>query len=1092
MYDRKALEQAFPPNYINEASRLRLDGRIHDVVIEEDGQWIVGRVDDTYKVDARVEQNTSGRLRVDGECNCNDGYNCRHVVAVLLEAIEGASAEADLDLPLPVKAWLDQLQALLRQSKIAMGQGASDSQFQSVLHPSCSDGAQLLYILGINDLGEPAMKLEIARNLKHGGYGKGTPILLCKATLIAPQRFSLDYNLYILEQLIKQPRNSNKKFPILLTGEKGSVLLQMILATGRCHWQGKDSKALLAGEHRHASLRWHADEKGVQRLAPEGNTNYQLLEMVPPWYLTFDDDKCGSLATDYATAISVHLLKAPSIAPEYAATFSEALQELSADMPLPTSFKVSDQTVSTGPMAHITLSTIQHDFVGSEQNILPLELAELSIVYDKTRIALDDSRQTIQSMMDGQISLVHRQLDRERHYVKQMRRLGFAPLHEVEPATTVRGVGRYGMFDEESWGSFMCNELPKLREQGWLVDVQDNFRFQLTDCDHWYIRLNEDAEKGEFAIELGLEHEGHHVNLMPFVTKLLKQADEKGIDEESAHYSLPDGRILPLSKDTLQQINAALTELKNDANLNEKGQLMMPRMQASCIADLEKAIGSERINWHGAEPIRSLERRMQPKSIQKVKSPKGFKATLRGYQQDGLDWLQFLRRNEFGGILADDMGLGKTIQVLAHLLVEKHSGRMILPSLIIAPTSLMQNWRRETERFAPQLSVLILHGSHRHAGFSEIERYDLVLSTYPLLCRDEDMLLAHQYHYLILDEAQLIKNPGAQANRIVRQVEAKHRLCMTGTPMENHLGELWSLFRFLMPDLLGGKEMFKRRYRTPIERDQDQHSRKALARRIAPFMLRRTKQKVATDLPMKSEFVRSIPLTDKQRQLYNAIRGSMQQKVSSEIGENGISRSQIIILDALMKLRQTCCDPRLYDPEIYEKEDSSKITTLMEMLPEMIEEGRKVLLFSQFTSMLSLIEASLDEHGIDYVKLTGQTRNRQQVIDRFQGGEVPLFLISLKAGGIGLNLTAADTVIHYDPWWNPAVEDQATDRAYRIGQNKPVFVYRLITDGTVEERISLMQVRKRELAEGIYGDGGIGAIKWSAEDLDYLFAPIES
>jgi SNF2 family DNA or RNA helicase len=354
-----------------------------------------------------------------------------------------------------------------------------------------------------------------------------------------------------------------------------------------------------------------------------------------------------------------------------------------------------------------------------------------------------------------------------------------------------------------------------------------------------------------------------------------------------------------------------------------------------------------------------------------------------------------------------------------------------------------------------------------------LDAYDLILTTYPLLPRDREVLLAQPCHYLILDEAQQIKNPRAQAAQLVRAIKANHRLCLTGTPMENHLGELWAQFDFLLPGFLGSREQFTRRYRTPIEKQGDQARLQRLAQRTAPFMLRRTKDVVAGELPPKSELLRTVPITGRQAALYESIRLTMEKKVRDAIAKKGLARSHITILDALLKLRQVCCDPRLLPVGSGGGRDarSAKLDMLMELLPELLEEGRRILLFSQFTSMLSLIEQALQGAGIRYCKLTGQTRKRDQVIDSFRHGEVDLFLISLKTGGVGLNLTEADTVIHYDPWWNPAVEMQATDRAHRIGQEKPVFVYKLITEGTVEEKILALQAKKQQLANRVYGSG---------------------
>jgi SNF2 family DNA or RNA helicase len=471
--------------------------------------------------------------------------------------------------------------------------------------------------------------------------------------------------------------------------------------------------------------------------------------------------------------------------------------------------------------------------------------------------------------------------------------------------------------------------------------------------------------------------------------------------------------------------------------------------------------------------------------------PVSLQASLRFYQQQGLEWLQFLREFQLAGILADDMGLGKTLQTLAHLLLEKEAGRSDRPSLVIVPTSLTFNWLHEAKRFAPGLKVLLLHGSRRKARFRQLGNYDLIITTYPLLTRDSQMLKSQAYHLLILDEAQTIKNPRAQASRTVRQLEARHRLCLTGTPMENHLGELWSLFDFLMPGLLGDEKQFRRDFRHPIESRHDEAAAARLSQRLRPFLLRRTKQQVASELPEKSEIVQSVVLEGAQRELYETVRLSMHRRVREEIERLGLARSQIVVLDALMKLRQVCCDPRLLKSNSAEPPPASaKLLHLMALLEEMVEEGRRILLFSQFTTMLSLIEEQLGCAGIDYVKLTGQTRDRETPVRCFQQGEVPLFLISLKAGGVGLNLTAADTVIHYDPWWNPAVERQATDRSHRIGQRRKVFVYKLICEGTLEEKILAMQQRKQRLADSLYQKDGSGDPQWSEEDIDALFGPL--
>jgi SNF2 family DNA or RNA helicase len=384
-----------------------------------------------------------------------------------------------------------------------------------------------------------------------------------------------------------------------------------------------------------------------------------------------------------------------------------------------------------------------------------------------------------------------------------------------------------------------------------------------------------------------------------------------------------------------------------------------------------------------------------------------------------------------------------------------------------------------------------LHGADRKARFGAIGGSDLVLTTYPLVARDHGALTVQPWHLLLLDEAQTIKNPDATTSKLIRDIEARHRFCLTGTPLENHLGELWSLFDFASPGLLGERRTFTRNWRTPIEKHGDRERSRLLARRVKPFLLRRTKEAVARDLPPKTEIVERIDLSAGQRDVYEAIRLSMHGRVRAAIAERGWARSRIVILDALLKLRQACCDPRLLKLKTkgVTRAGSAKLERLEEMLAELLAEGRRVLVFSQFTTMLDLIRLRLDAQGFSYALLTGDTRNREAVVRSFQAGASPIFLISLKAGGVGLNLTAADTVILYDPWWNPAVEEQAIDRAHRIGQGKPVFVHKLVASGTIEEKMEILKEKKSALAQSLFDADGTPTLAMTEADLDLLLAP---
>lgn len=471
--------------------------------------------------------------------------------------------------------------------------------------------------------------------------------------------------------------------------------------------------------------------------------------------------------------------------------------------------------------------------------------------------------------------------------------------------------------------------------------------------------------------------------------------------------------------------------------------------------------------------------------------PRGLRAELRPYQRRGYDWLCFLRDHGLHGVLADEMGLGKTVQALALLLAEKEQGRAQAPSLAVVPTSLVFNWLEEARRFAPDLRVLALTGPDRRRRLPELDRCDLALTTYALVRRDLPLLAGREFHYLILDEAQHAKNAETQTARAVKALRARHRLALTGTPLENRLSELWALFDFLMPGFLGSREQFLARYVRPVEAGggQAQERLQALRRRVYPFILRRVKEDVAWDLPPRTEAVLTCQLLPGQRRLYREVLAACRERVFAEVESRGLERSRIVVLDALLKLRQICCHPALLGIPAARGLSSAKLELFRELVGEIVAGGRRVLVFSQFVAMLQILREELQRLGIAYEYLDGRTRDREVRVRRFQEREdIPVFLISLRAGGTGLNLTGASYVIHYDAWWNPAVEEQATGRAHRIGQRQPVFSYKLVTRGTVEEKILELQRRKQALVDALLVADRSAGKKLTREDLELLFA----
>ncbi len=445
---------------------------------------------------------------------------------------------------------------------------------------------------------------------------------------------------------------------------------------------------------------------------------------------------------------------------------------------------------------------------------------------------------------------------------------------------------------------------------------------------------------------------------------------------------------------------------------------------------------------------------------------------LRPYQRHGVAWMQFLRENAFGGILADEMGLGKTLQTLAFVSSCHTRAQLSGPILIVCPTSLVFNWLAEAKKFTPELKVVALHGSNRQKRFKEVKSSDLVITSYALIRRDAEKYREFKFDTVVLDEAQHIKNRDTQNSQAVKAVKTEHRLVLTGTPMENSVLDLWSIFDFLMPRYLGSAKEFKERYEQPITRDRDERVQARLSRRLRPFILRRLKTEVAKDLPAKMEQISYCELTRDQMEIYEQVLAVSRKEVMDAVGAQGVAKSKMIVLNALLRLRQICCDLRLLKMKDrdFAAKDSGKLSMFGELLEQAIDGGHRVLVFSQFTTMLGLLKDKLTAEQVPFCYLDGGTTNRGEVVQKFQeNSNIPVFLISLKAGGVGLTLTGADTVVHYDPWWNPAVEDQATDRAHRIGQTRVVTSYKLIARDTIEEKILALQQKKRALVAGTLG-----------------------
>jgi superfamily II DNA or RNA helicase len=746
--------------------------------------------------------------------------------------------------------------------------------------------------------------------------------------------------------------------------------------------------------------------------------------------------------------------------------------------------------------------TSSSDELAPEYEETEVAVIELSFDYGGTRIGAADERRQFFVSNAGALAAVARDRageDRARRVLESFGAIEIACLEDHTPPPGSKADYLVQIDGNvHGWCSFTAYAVPQLRSLGFRIEIDASYPYQVVEGDPpWYSHVHADERLDWFGLELGVEIEGRRVNLLPAMLELLDRsqgaASLNALRRTPARFRavrVDDERCLTVAPEWLMKLLEVLIELYQGGGGTDR--VDFQALQAASLVKLEEALGHGRLLVRsGASQIRERGRALASlSSALEIDAPKGVTASLRPYQEEGLAWLQRLRVLGAGGVLADDMGLGKTLQTIAMLAGEKLAGRANKPSLLLMPTSLIGNWQRELAKFAPSLKIGVLHGPSRRAQFESALSCDIVLTTYPLLLRDLHLYQEREFYYLVLDEAQVIKNPRSLVARAAASLQAEHRLCLTGTPIENSLEELWSIFEFLMPGLLGSAEAFRARFRPSVDRDVGADELLALRGRVGPFVLRRMKEDVARDLPPKTELVRPIELTGDQRELYESIRIAAHADVRRAIQKMGLSRSTIPILDALMKLRQVCCDPRLVPVDSARKvKTSAKYEKFFELLTEQLEKGRRVLVFSQFTRMLALLAQGMQERSIRHVALTGSTVHRQRPIDEFSEGKADVFLISLKAGGTGLNLTSADTVIHYDPWWNPAAQNQATDRAYRIGQTRPVFVHSLIVAGSVEERMLALQQRKRNLAEAIIGPHRDGP-PLSPDDLDKLFLPL--
>ncbi|TWU08310.1 DEAD/DEAH box helicase [Stieleria varia] len=1083
----------------------RLGDRGATGVVKQDGEFFIVGLDFDY-----LDEGDLG-----ADCSCDifcDGYVCEHVYALFREAANqgyqfpnrGGLAIEDCDIdcimigtPMPLRtnkatqrtnaktpAWKKQLTSIARGLSVAQVETPI-----SDLHLAVRKNTQHWFIISLADqITTPKLEINTYRSTRKMDrqWGKPTvagltdhditnmpdPLERAALTLLVPKVAESEFH-------FQSRYTSNRCF--LLRDDLVQPTMKTLAATGRLAWSMETGRS--ASDPR--PIRWDEGapyqlqlsivpfqpEKGAERIRvqPRLVREGEFISIADVLIATDDgvlitQDCAHSVMRDQAAAIRGWQANPFIDVPRrsLATLMAEVATWPSVDLDLHPDLDVQCITPQPIPRLHLVSpeSNAGQDsnpgprngpLNGSGQQTKQVERllsANILMIYGDAPIPVQSGQRYVWDQTEKQ--LLARDLTLESELMQPLRQEDFS-------------MDQFGQLHMPR--TRLPDVVPQLSELGWEVIADGNairrassFDIQVSSGQDW------------FDLNASADYDGVTV-MLPHLLAALKKGESYVVLDDGSHGLLPQEWLAKFS-----DLHKTGTVTDDSIRFTRTQALLLDTMLAE-----QENVSLDRQFKAWCEKLNSFT------GIQPADAPKDFEGELREYQQLGLGWFRFLQEFRLGGCLADDMGLGKTIQVLAMLLERQKrrttKGETRKPSLIVVPKSLVFNWIDEASRFAPTLQLANYTGTTRKELRDRFHEYDAIVTTYGTLRNDILLLREQEFDYVILDEAQAIKNPKSLAAKASRVVNGEHRLAMTGTPVENHLGDLWSLFDFLNPGMLGQTLGTANTAADGNNEQRITHISKALR----PFILRRTKEQVLTELPEKTEQTLHCDMEPKQRKLYNELRDHYRAQLTQKIEKDGLAKSKIQVLEALLRLRQAACDPRLVAPKSGVK--GAKILRLVEQLEEVISEGHKALVFSQFTSLLSLVRTELDERGWDYEYLDGKTTKRSQHVERFQTDpNCSLFLISLKAGGSGLNLTAADYVFILDPWWNPAVEAQAIDRAHRMGQTKSVMAYRMICRETVEEKIVQLQSSKRKLADAIISQEKSVISDLSSDDLRMLFS----
>jgi superfamily II DNA or RNA helicase len=1083
--DLAALNRALPAFSGRDSGRDLANGRAYHAqgrvsalqqLVHESGDLVfTGRIKGTAPAPytALLTFDAEDGMLVDAECSCPVGAFCKHSAA-LIEALRRELARDAADPALSGRDPVLRAPApkLDGQTERWLASLAATGRAPLVESASPAPPERLLFVISMPTPEAAELRIERARVTPDGNLGPGM--------IVNPWALDWTRDPAVVpgDQAIVVRIGGFSMGYFSLYGSGGARTLAEVVATGRAVFAAEFARVpLREGGRRSGELSFVTDVRGWQSPSVSLDVPVHVLPLSPSYYIDPKTGETGPLEVAGASEafLSTWLLGS-RIAPGDAELLASRLAAVRLPMSLPAPRIRKTREVKVTPTAVLRLESELEarpaPWAGHTQVAPPdRPWARISFEYDGH--VIDPTKGEQSRVVGDEVVTVRRSPAAEGALLDALAEAGLVPVQRARagrgytmPSGAAYSIAKISPFAFASRVSALASSavrVEKAPDYAFDALVADELQLQLDDVE------GVDEVESQLAVTLGIKVGNERLATLPLVLTALR---ERFPDEnESLVVPLPDGRAILVPAARLAPLRTLLMELLGEPN--------PLRLAPTRALALDPAVL--------ARSPRSLTKlRAALMSPRRVAVPKALRATLREYQREGFVWLMARRRAHLGAVLADDMGLGKTVQTLALLLAEE---RDRVPSLVVCPKSVIGNWEAEAQRFAPSLKVHVHHGPDRATRVASFETADVILTTYPLLVRDAELLASRRFATVVLDEAQTIKTAASTYTHAVCALRADFRLALSGTPMENHLGELWSVMRFVLPELLGDGKSFARTFRRPIERDGgSDEARNALVERLAPFILRRRKEQVASELPPKTIIVEPVTLEDAQRDVYETVRSAMDKRVREALAARGMARSHIVVLDALLKLRQAVCDPRLLAMKTAKKAGSAKLDVLVEKLRELVAEGRRVLVFSQFVTMLELIQNELRREEIPFLVLTGKTENRAEIVAAFQRGAAPVFLLSLKAGGTGLNLTAADVVIHYDPWWNPAAEAQATDRAHRIGQDKPVLVYKLVGKGTIEEKILVLQAKKSALFASIMDDGAGVAKKLTAADVEFLFA----